>query len=477
MTAGPAASRAGSPAGAVAGAQGGPAVPANDGASGHPGAGLDADAATPTGTAPPTGVAPGTHGAPPHGADPRTDGAARTGATPGRPDGADLDRGWEAARLLWSLDPSIAYLNNGAFGAVPVPVQRAQQRLRDEAEADPMRFYARGLADRITHTRRHLARFVGADPDGSALVPNASTGVNAVLGSFPLRPGEEVLVTDHGHVPARHAVERACRRAGATAVTVEIPLTADDDTLVGLVQERVTRRTRLAVLDQVTSPTARLLPLDRLVGPLRAAGVAVLVDGAHAPGMLPVDVDALGANFWVGNFHKWGGAPRGTALLAVHPRWRSAMQSFVVSWSEDAGFPASFERGGTIDPSGWLAAPVGLHTLSSLGWDALRRRNADLAAWGQHVVAERIGADLGGLPVNPAVSMRIVPLPAGVGATPDAAEVLQVQIAAEAGCEVAIASWHGQGLLRVSAQAFNRTAEYVRLADALPKILATARRS
>jgi isopenicillin-N epimerase len=405
-----------------------------------------------------------------------TAGHPDAGATPGRPDSADLDRGWESARLLWSLDPSIAYLNNGAFGAVPLPVQRAQQRLRDEVEADPMRFYARGLEDRITHTRRHLARFVGADPDGSALVANASTGVNAVLRAFALRPGDEVLVTDHGHVPARHAVERACRQAGATAVTVEVPLTAADATVVELVRERVTRRTRLAVLDQVTSSTARLLPLGALVGPLRADGVAVLVDGAHAPGMLPVDVAALGADFWVGNFHKWAGAPRGTALLSVHPRWRSAMQPFVVSWAEDAGFPASFEQGGTIDPTGWLAAPVGLHTLSTFGWGALRRRNADLAAWGQQVVADRIGGDLAGLPVSPGVSMRIVPLPGGVATTPDAAQALQTLIAAESGCEVAVAAWRGRGLLRVSAQAYNRTAEYVRLADALPKILATARR-
>jgi isopenicillin-N epimerase len=395
----------------------------------------------------------------------------------GRPESAELDRGWEAARLLWSLDPSIAYLNNGAFGAVPIPVQRAQQRLRDEVESDPMRFYARGLGDRITHTRRHLARFVGADPDGSALVANASTGLNAVLRSFPLRPGEEVLVTDHGHVPARHAVERACRLAGATVVTVEIPLTATDDAVVELVRERVTRRTRLALLDQVTSPTARLLPLGRLVGPLRADGVAVLVDGAHAPGMLPVDVNRLGADFWVGNFHKWAAAPRGTALLSVHPRWRSSMQSFVVSWSEDAGFPESLERSGTMDPTGWLAAPVGLHTLSSLGWDALRQRNARLAAWGQHVVAERIGADLGDLPVCPAVSMGIVPLPPGVATTPDTAQGLQVQISAESGCEVAVAAWNGRGLLRVSAQAYNRTTEYLRLADALPRILASARRA
>jgi isopenicillin-N epimerase len=367
--------------------------------------------------------------------------------------------------LLWTLDPAIAYLNHGAYGAVPLPVQRAQQRLRDEAEADPMRFYARGLPDRLTAARRHLARFVGADPDGTALVANASTGINAVLRSFPLRSGDEVLVTDHGHVPARHAVDRACRYAGASVVTVEVPLTADDATLVELIRNRVTPRTRLAVLDQVASATARLLPLDRLVGPLRGEGVAVLVDGAHAPGMLALDVTALGADFWVGNLHKWAGAPRGTALLTVEPRWRSAMRSSVVSWAEDEGFPSSFEHTGTGDPTGWLAAAVGLHTLSTFGWSALRERNAALAAWGQRVVAEAIGADL-----------RIVPLPTGVATTPAAARELQARIALEASCEVAVASWRGRGLLRVSGQAYNRTTDYIRLADGLPAVLATSRR-
>jgi isopenicillin-N epimerase len=386
------------------------------------------------------------------------------------PSGAELDRGWEPARLLWSLDPSIAYLNHGAFGAVPIPVQRAQQRLRDEVEADPTRFYARGLGDRITHTRRHLARFVGADPDGTALVANASTGVNVVLHSFPLRPGDEVLVTDHGHVPVGRAVARACRLAGARVVTVKIPLTADDGTLADLVRAHITSKTRLAVLDQVTSATARLLPLAALIGPLRAAGVAVLVDAAHAPGMLELDVTALGADFWVGNLHKWAGAPRGTALLAVHPRWRSSMRSFVVSWSEDDGFPAALEQAGTVDPTGWLAAPVGLHTLGAFGWPALRQRNAALAAWGQRVV------EIGDLPVFPEVSMRIVPLPGGVATTPAAASALQARVAAEASCEVAIAAWNGRGLLRVSGQAYNRATDYVRLADALPGILAATPR-
>jgi isopenicillin-N epimerase len=390
--------------------------------------------------------------------------------------GAALDRGWEAARLLWTLDPAIAYLNHGAFGAVPLPVQRAQQRLRDEVESNPMRFYGRGLGDRVTYTRRHLAKFVGADPDGTALVANASTGVNAVLHFFPLGPGDEVLVTDHGHVPARHALERACGRSGATLVTVQVPLTADDDALVGRVRERVTRRTRLAVFDQITSHTARLFPLHRLVGPLRADGVAVLVDGAHAPGMLDLDVAAVGADFWVGNLHKWAGAPRGTALLAVDARWRSSMRSFVVSWSEEAGFPASFEHAGTTDPTAWLAAPVGLHTLGTFGWPALRKRNTSLAAWGQRVVAEAIGADLTGIPADPAVSMRIVPLPAGVATTAEDAQLLQAAIATEAACEVAVAAWNGRGLLRVSGQAYNRSADYGRLADALPGLLAVVPR-
>jgi isopenicillin-N epimerase len=380
---------------------------------------------------------------------------------------------WRGARLLWSLDPGVAFLNHGSFGAVPIAAQRTQQRLRDEVEANPVRFFGRGLADRIVHVRHHLARFLGADPDGTALVQNATAGASVVLRSVGLAAGDEVLITDHGYGAVGLAVAAICRETGAVPVTAAVPFGADDDGIVEAVLTRVGRRTKLAVLDQVTSPTARLFPVAQLARTLAGADVPTLVDGAHVPGMLPVNLNSLGATYWIGNFHKWGCAPRGTAVLSVASGYREAIRSPAVSWDEPAGFPTSFDRPGTQDVTGWLAAPVALHVLATLGWDELRERNVALADHGQRLVAKALGIEPDSLPADPGVSMRIVPLPPGLAATELAAAALRDAIAATLATEVAVNAWRGRGLLRLSGQAYNRPEEYERLADGLPGLLRT----
>jgi isopenicillin-N epimerase len=378
---------------------------------------------------------------------------------------------WSAARLLWTLEPGVAHLNHGSFGAVPLPVQRAQQRLRDEAEANPTKFHSRGLMDRLAHVRRYLASFLGADPDRTAFVPNASAGVSAVLASLPLRADDEVLLTDHAYGAVLLAVERACELSGARPVVRPIPLGAAPDEVVAEVSEGIGPRTRLLVIDQIASATARLFPVAELVAAAHERDVPVLVDAAHAPGMLPVRVDDLQADFWVGNLHKWGCAPRGTAVLMVGPQWRTAVRTATVSWWEPDGFPRSFDYPGTVDFTSWLAAPVGLHTLGSFGWEALRARNAALAAHGQRTLADALGVDGADLVGDDTVSMRVVPLPPGVAATPEDAIVVRDRIAGELRAEVNVNAWNGQGLLRVSGQAYNGCAEYEELADQLPMLL------
>ncbi|SDY54230.1 isopenicillin-N epimerase [Micromonospora pattaloongensis] len=382
------------------------------------------------------------------------------------------------ARLLFSLDPASAHLNHGSYGAVPIGVQRAQQRLRDEMDADPMRFFTQGLVDRIVHVRRHLATFLGADPDGSALVGNATTGAAIVLQSLRLGPGDEVLVTDHGYGAVGFAVQRECRRTGATVRTIEVPLTASDDEIVALVRAALRPgRTKLLMVDQLTSPTARLFPAAAIVATAREHDVPVFVDAAHAPGMLPVAVDALGADFWVGNFHKWAFAPRGTALLVVAPRWRDRIEPLAVSWQQESGFPLRVEWQATLDYTPWLAAPTGLFTLRSLGVDRVRAHNAALAAYGQRVLGEALGlapADLPD-PGAPGVSMRLVPLPDGLVSTVDDAQALRLRIADALGAHVAVSAWRGRSLLRISGQVYNRAEEYVRLAQRLPQLLGALR--
>jgi isopenicillin-N epimerase len=383
------------------------------------------------------------------------------------------------ARLLFSIDPAVSFLNHGSFGAVPILVQRAQQRLRDEIEANPVRFHTQGLLDRIVHTRRHVAAFLGADPDGSALIANTTTAVSLVLRSVRLKSGDEVLLTDHAYGSVVLAVRRECRRAGATVKTVALPLGAPGEEVVARLRSALRPgKTKLVLVDQLSSPTATAFPVRDIVAAAHAHDIPVLVDAAHVPGMLAVDVNSIGADFWVGNLHKWAFAPRGTALLSVAPAWRRRIDPLVVSWEQEQGFPLSVEYQGTVDYTTWLAAPTGLFTLRTLGWDAVREHNAALAAHGQRVVGAALGLAPTDLPEpgDPDVSMRIVPLPAGLATTAEDAQQLRQYLAEKLATETAVNAWNGRGLLRLSAQVYNRADEYERFAERLPQALSTFKR-
>jgi isopenicillin-N epimerase len=210
----------------------------------------------------------------------------------------------------------------------------------------------------------------------------------------------------------------------------------------------------------------------------RDQDIPVLVDAAHAPGMLPVDVAAIGADFWVGNLHKWAFAPRGTALLSVAPDWRRRIDPLVVSWQQDEGFPSSVEFQGTVDYTAWLSAPAGLYVLRTLGPGTVRRHNAALAAYGQQVVGAALGLTASDLPDPGAatVSMRVVPLPAGLATTYPEAHALRQHIADKLAVETAINAWGGRGWLRLSAQVYNRPEEYERFAERLPQLLTALQR-
>jgi isopenicillin-N epimerase len=383
------------------------------------------------------------------------------------------------ARLLFSIDPAVSFLNHGSFGAVPIGVQRAQQRLRDEIEANPVRFHASGLVDRIIHTRRHVATFLGADPEGSALVPNTTTGVSLVLQSVRLESADEVLVTDHAYGAVDLAVRRQCRRSGATVRSVALPMGASAAEIVGRIRSALRPgKTKLLVIEQISSATATAFPVREVAAAVHEHDIAVLVDAAHVPGMLPVEVAALGVDFWVGNLHKWAFAPRGTALLSVAPAWRRRIDPLVVSWEQERGFPLAVEYQGTIDYTPWLAAPTGLFTLRTLGWAAVRAHNSALAAYGQQVVGAALGLAPAELPQpgDPEVAMRIVPLPAGLATSPAEAQALRQYIADKLSVETQLSGWNGRGLLRLSAQVYNRADEYEKFAERLPATLASYRR-
>jgi len=381
---------------------------------------------------------------------------------------------WPAIRDLWALDPDVAHLNHGGFGAVPLAVHVRQQTWQDRVNGNPTRFYCREFAAEVERARLICAEFLGADPAGFAFVNNATTGVNAVVASLPLRPGAQVLVTDHGYGSVIYAMARACDDAGAELVTVPIPLNAHPAGIEAAILGAINDRTALAVVDHITSPTARRFPVERLIPAFRSLGVPLLIDGAHVPGMEPVELDELAPDFWIGNFHKWACAPRGSAGLWVAPRWRERMRSLVVSWREFEGYPFSYSMIGTNDHSAWLATPEALAFMTRLGWEEVREHNIALVGYGQRVIAEALGVDPDELVAEPWLSMRPLPLPGGAGATRVEAEALMERVANELAVETVISSWNGVGLLRLSAQVYNCPTDYERLADGLPRILATA---
>ncbi|KOY54094.1 hypothetical protein ADK59_32000 [Streptomyces sp. XY332] len=364
---------------------------------------------------------------------------------------------------LFRLDPEIAHLNHGSFGAVPIPVQEAQAALREEAHADPDAFFI-GAADRIAGARARIARHFGADPDGIAFIANATEGANLALDAVPFADGDEILVTDHGYGTV---VAAAARRARVTTVALD-PNLPDEDAVRETVLAGLTPRTKVALLDHISSPTARLIASPRLLADLAARGVTTVVDGAHAPGMV-ADPLAGGADFWFGNLHKWGYAPSGSAVLAVAPGHRSRVRALVPSWEDADGFPRSVENRATADYTGWLAAPEGLDLLDRLDAAKVRAHNSALAAHGAALLAEIPG--ITPLPYTEGLAMRSLRLPPGTAETYEGARALRERIAADLGIRVLIWPWPGGGGVRVCGQVYNRPEEYERLAAELPAYL------
>jgi isopenicillin-N epimerase len=366
----------------------------------------------------------------------------------------------------WALDPTYTYLNHPTVGATPVPVLEAQQHLRDEIELHPSRFLLRELTSirvgmprtgkpRMRVAAEAMAAFLGTRGDDLVFVDNATTGVNAVLRSFPLRAGDEILLLDHTYGAVKNVAAFVARERGAVVRVVELPYPIHDP---GTVTESIVAalgpRTRLAVVDHITSESALLLPLAGIAAGCRARGVAVLADGAHAPGAIALDIPSLGVDWYVGNLHKWAYAPRSSGILWAPPERQPGLHPAVISWGLDQGFTTEFDLVGTRDPTPHLAAPEGVEFMKTLGMETVLAYNHALAWEAARFLTGRWGTTLG---VCEAMvgTMATFPLPEGLGRTADDAARLRDDLLFGDRIEVQIHAWRERLWVRVSAQIYN----------------------
>ncbi len=378
----------------------------------------------------------------------------------------------------WLLDPAITYLNHGTVGAPPRRVLTAQQAIRDEIERQPSAFLLRELSSttfglprrerpRLRSAAAEVAAFLGARGEDLVFVDNATTGINAVLRSFPLGEGDEILITDHAYGAIANAASFYAHERGATVRIAELPpASRGRGAFADAVSSVIGPRTRLAIVDHVTSESALVLPIEEITARCHERGVAVLVDGAHAPGALALDVPAIGADWYAANLHKWAFAPRSSGFLWAGPDRQEGLHPPVISWGLGKGFTTEFDWVGTRDPSAYLAAPAAIAFMKELGLEAMRAHNHDLAWEGARLLCSRWGSPLE-LEETMVGAMATVPLPDRLGSSKEDAARLRDALLDQDRIEVQLHAWRRRLWVRISTQVYNDLADVERLASAV----------
>ncbi len=389
----------------------------------------------------------------------------------------------------WRLDPDVVFLNHGSFGACPVAVLEAQHEWRQRMEREPVRFLHRELETHLDAARERLAGFLRADADDLAFVANATVGVNTILRSLTLAAGDEVVTTNHEYNACRNALDDVVAKAGARVVQAQIGFPGcTREQVIEAVTGALSPRTRLVLIDHVTSPTGLVLPVGEVIAIARARGIEILVDGAHAPGMLDLDLRRLGATYYTGNCHKWLCAPKGAAFLWVRRDRQPGVRPLVISHgansprADRSRFRLEFDFTGTGDYTPFLTVPTALDAMAGMlpgGFTELRAHNHALVRYGRNLLCDTLGitvpapdAMLGSLAAVPLPDAALPPVP------PHGLDTLQVRLFAEHRIEVPVPSWPARPrrLLRISAQIYNSKAQYDHLARALAANLARASR-
>ena len=386
-----------------------------------------------------------------------------------------------AACQPWLLDPNVVHLNHGSFGATPAMVLEAQQAIRTRIEANPTRFFLEGeYQESLDESRRVVARFVGADDAGLVFVTNATAGVNSVLRALEpsLSPGDEILVTDHEYNACANAAAVSASRAGAVVTTAAVPFPLEDRSeVVEAVLSAVTDRTRVLLIDAVTSATGLVMPIAELAAQLEP-DVRVLVDAAHAPGMIDFDVTQLGASYVTANCHKWMCSAKGAAFLWVRPDRREGLHHAVISHGYNGGWPsggghlhAQFDWTGTHDPTAWLTVPDALAAVEAMhpdGWPGVKDAIRKLCLAGREMLIESLGI-APPAPADMIGAIASVPLPPAGNSGSAIFDPLMAALRDRHGIEVPVFTWPAppERVLRISAHLYNRPDDYVLLAKAL----------
>jgi isopenicillin-N epimerase len=373
-------------------------------------------------------------------------------------------------RAEWDLDPDFLTVNHGSFGATPRCVTAAQRAWQDRMERQPTRFMSTVYPGAIRAAAAALGSFVNANGSDIVFVGNATEGCNAVLRSLPvLGPDNTVTLLSHAYGAVHNAVRFITAESGARIVLAAIPYPGPtEDLLVAAVAATLTPQTRLAVIDHITSGSAIVVPVQRIVAVCHAAGVPVLIDGAHAPGQIDVDLTAIGADWYVGNCHKWLCAPKGCAFLHAAPAAQAGLHPGTISHGYGQGFLAEFDWTGTTDPTRFLAVTEAIAFHQRLGGAALRERNRRLAAQGAELIARRLNTGLGTSgPV--AGAMATIRLPVE-DASPAHALAIRRRLLA-AGTDAPVHALDGALWLRLSAFAYNELDDYARLGEVVAEVL------
>lgn len=374
----------------------------------------------------------------------------------------------------WGLDPSVVFLNHGSFGACPLGVLEKQNQHRARMEREPVRFFVEDLEALMDTVRQRLGAFIGADPEGLVAVPNATSGVNTVLRSLKLHPGDELLTSSHEYNACNNALRAVAEDAGATVISADLPWPVlSEDHLVEALLARVTPRTRLCLLSHVTSPTGLVLPAERIVRELDARGIDTLVDGAHAPGMFPLDLARINSAYYTGNLHKWLCTPKGAAFLHLRADRRSHVRPLVISHGANSSrtdrerLRLEFDYTGTADMTPWLSIPDAIDFMASLdadGWPGLMGRNRALALQSRRVLCNVLGVQPPA-PESMIATLASVPIPdrrPGEEHLPTRYhDALQDRLIANWHLQVPIVVFpvHPRRLVRTSSQLYNTIAQ------------------